>query len=371
MNNLKDIELIDQYLNGQLPATEAQDFAQRLQNEPELMELLEDFQGSDELFKLGELSYVKAELDKYDYNNINNKGWSKTVLSVASLAIISAGIVGTLLYQKTGTNNTIISDAKVPQVEQERKLILSNAPKALPESSTKEKAPVKIERAPKQSANLPVPVNSEKPAIVESEPITVLPLIAADKPVAKPIEKIVPAVNCNEQIRVKFSTEASCTNAAEGSIHVNEINGGSSPYIMTLNGHDIKGGNGNFVYLSPGTYNVTITDAQGCVKTLHKVEIKAKDCTPKEEKIIKNTKNYLVSLSEQSWTIPSCPEKGTFEIKNQQGAIIFSSEVAADVHDTWNLMESNGGMAATGIYFYRLVDLQTKSETIGTITVIQ
>jgi gliding motility-associated-like protein len=55
-----------------------------------------------------------------------------------------------------------------------------------------------------------------------------------------------------------------CHNASTGQILLNNIEGGTPPYDITLNGQNVSGQT-DFLSLAPGSYNLELTDANGCI----------------------------------------------------------------------------------------------------------
>jgi len=61
------------------------------------------------------------------------------------------------------------------------------------------------------------------------------------------------------------STDATCNNQ-NGQININ-VSGGTAPYTYSIDGGSTSQGSANFTSLSPGLYNVLITDANNCTET--------------------------------------------------------------------------------------------------------
>jgi gliding motility-associated-like protein len=61
----------------------------------------------------------------------------------------------------------------------------------------------------------------------------------------------------------EVDTQPSCLGGNNGSISVNNITGGESPYLLSLNGAPFSG-RATYQPLAPGDYNLTIQDAKGC-----------------------------------------------------------------------------------------------------------
>ena len=64
---------------------------------------------------------------------------------------------------------------------------------------------------------------------------------------------------------VSVPANASCDNVFDGAITVN-VTGGSSPYTYSINGGPSQPGN-VFSGLLTGTYNILVTDFNGCTDT--------------------------------------------------------------------------------------------------------
>lgn len=59
----------------------------------------------------------------------------------------------------------------------------------------------------------------------------------------------------------------SCFGENDGAIHVTLVTGGEPPYFYSLNGSPFSE-NGEFLFLTPGVYNLTVLDVNGCEATL-------------------------------------------------------------------------------------------------------
>ena len=65
------------------------------------------------------------------------------------------------------------------------------------------------------------------------------------------------------QITAQNKTNITCNGAADGTISVS-ASGGNAPYQFTLTPGNISNATGNFTNVGPGTYTVSVTDANGC-----------------------------------------------------------------------------------------------------------
>lgn len=74
-------------------------------------------------------------------------------------------------------------------------------------------------------------------------------------------------VNIAEPVPVAISAELvtpiTCNGAGDGMIEI-QASGGTAPYSFVLNPGSVSGASGIFSNLGPGTYTVTVNDAQGC-----------------------------------------------------------------------------------------------------------
>lgn len=89
--DLKNIELVDRYLSGDLSAAEKQAFQTRLQSDSALQELLSDFQATNELVKASEMAQIKAQLDSFSYEAA--PWWQSTAAKFAGAVAVTAVVM--------------------------------------------------------------------------------------------------------------------------------------------------------------------------------------------------------------------------------------------------------------------------------------
>lgn len=139
---------------------------------------------------------------------------------------------------------------------------------------------------------------------------------------------------------ISFSTitEKACREEATGSIKIQNIKGGKSPYQFMIEDEQIS--TPKFHDLEAGTYQVTVKDDNGCLNTQLTI-ISSKTCI---------NKHYEFAYSYQdSWTIP-VTQNGTISFYNQQGKKVVSLTLEEDVETEWNGMDLNGNTLPTGLY---------------------
>ena len=378
MNNVNDIELIDQFLQGTLSAHEAAAFSERLQNDATFQELLNDTVAAEEVVKLQELAKIKAELDNFDYSDKSSRFGNNT-LTWLGVAVVSTAIIGGLLLNMSKKQES----AKVAPVITTSRAVASTAvpiplqpakPEEKPKETSHKQKTIVLNKAIENTVAKETQAKPDQIEVKEKIAEKVIaPVIAESNtpPIVKTTDKLplVP-VKCEDLIFVKITTEPSCNDQKDGMIVINDISGGNKPYSISItDGQTIqKATKGSFNTLAAGAYNLTIKDAGNCIKVINKVEVKSKDCPVNTPKPVITTKNHLIYLSQQNWLIPACPDKGLLEIKNREDKLVYKSDVSPN--DSWNMTDINGSTMSTGVYFYRLIDLETKNENVGTITVV-
>ncbi len=75
-----------------------------------------------------------------------------------------------------------------------------------------------------------------------------------------------PGVSCCPMTNTEAFTDVSCFGANDGTITLTETNG-AAPVTFSIDGGTTSQGTGNFTGLGPGTYNILITDNNGCTYT--------------------------------------------------------------------------------------------------------
>lgn len=382
MNNVNDIELIDQFLQGTLSADETAAFSERLQNDTSLQELMDHTIAADELVKLQELAKIKAELNTFDYSDKTGRQFGNNTLTWLGIAAISTAVIGlaVLNMKKKEETAVVMPSANSPKstavtaiapttvypvIGAEKLIEATHKQKAVSGNKSIENTIAEKTGAEQGQTGVNDIVTETVALPVAPKNITTPIIKTADKPVVP----VIP-LKCEDLIHVKITTEPSCSDQKEGMIVINDITGGNKPYSISLaDGQTLqKVTKGSFNSLSAGTYNLIIKDAGDCIKAISMVEVKSKDCPVSGLKPIVTTQNHLVYLSQQNWQIPACPDKGLLEIKNREDKLIYKNDVTPA--DTWNMTDMSGSTIITGVYFYRLIDLETKNESVGTITIV-
>jgi hypothetical protein len=365
MMTFETYELLSNYLNGSLSASERASLEMRLSQDATLQSQLEDLALIENVSIENKLAQVKA-LCKDEFALIKRHSIIKKTAYIAVGALILALATSFWLDSKKENDSPIEQES----IETKNTILPSKKTTSLiiAQESTPEKA---ILKSPKQiSANSSKQEHSliteEKPEVVKrlEELLLLTPekkkemmaraLILKDNPNLEK-EKIALIDSCAlNPMKISSQTQASCIGEKTGQVIV-DIKNGYPPYNKTL--RNSRNENLSFFNLDKGEYQLTIKDSKSCVQNL-KVIIDSKTCS----------KNLLLNLSQDNYyTFES--QKGVLKVQYQNGNTYFEKELDPNLDFDWDGKSSNGELK-TGLFIYR-IEFEGKQTKFGTITIIE
>src|SRR6478609_2369609 len=98
---IKDIELIDRYLDGNLDASSKEAFNARLQSDASFQQLFSDFKSTNELVKANEMAQIKAQLDSFSYDSPS--WWQSNTTKILGVVGVAA-VVTTAVWMSSSDN---------------------------------------------------------------------------------------------------------------------------------------------------------------------------------------------------------------------------------------------------------------------------
>jgi hypothetical protein len=157
----------------------------------------------------------------------------------------------------------------------------------------------------------------------------------------------------------------SCKGEATGRIEIGKeaIEGGTFPYVFTIDHLGIENSNGLFSGLKEGKHVISIQDKSGCSAT-QEVNLPGKPCILHKSFSI-NPDNGEI------WKVPvSEGESGKFTIINKGGLVIFKGNFGNGELNEWNGSDLNGTTVNSGLYVCLLEYSSGEKETVQ-ITIIR
>ena len=341
-DNLHIDQLIDNYLDGNLSIEEKLQFEKELGESTELYEqlenekLLRELVFFDSAVETSDLLIEKGE-DLKRIRNIKRVG----LLVIGLAAVIGLGSILFFLEKETQEEKTEKSfsksmdeitlgseDVLIEPFQKEKSIVILEKPLVYSEPESKEY----IEES-SDSVNEPNEVIIQVPTNILKQNADV----NEEKSISSPV-----LIAC-DSMRADIVTEASCYSKPTGLIEVTRIQGGSSPYEVSLNAN--LSDDGKFTDLFASEYSIQLKDKNDC-KTNVLVIIEERLC---EEKI------YVFNPEiEEYWEFPNDENlKGEFILLNKFGGILVEKRVE-DIDGKWNGVTDVGERVSRGVYVFIL-----------------
>ncbi len=353
-NNYTDLyDLFLRHSQKDLSSKELDDFSERLNNDEVFRNEFQEYELSRQFFIQKELFDVEDIIKDLENTSSptstnNSKYWIGGSLLVAILLALgikfSSYTSPTISKIDSAEPHQIISNQKSDQIIRPNNIKTVDQPIIA----------TKTEEADTEKNNISValPVTNESvistntsvneivdvPEKVENNTIIInnnSDNIPKEKTIPSPVKEII--TTC-PTISFTPITEKTCREEATGSIQVQNVQGGQTPYLFIIN--EEASTVSAISNLEAGTYQVSVKDNNGCVNS-KKVTIMSKTCI---------NKHYEFAYSYQdSWIIP-VSRNGTISIYNQQGRKITSLTLEKDIETEWNGLDNNGNALPTGLY---------------------
>ena len=179
------------------------------------------------------------------------------------------------------------------------------------------------------------------------------------KVIAPTIKSNVPVNPCsNIFIQATVKAIPTCSHEVTGTILVNNILGGTKPYIVEItNSHKESVVNGA---LEAGTYHVSIIDANTCEKMYSSVQITEKECP------IDYSFNPFIG---EKWAIESYKAAGQLEIYNKGGVLQYQEHLDANSSNEWTGVGLNSQILP-GYYIF-VINYADGTTQKGSVTIVQ
>jgi hypothetical protein len=352
-SELDKLEQIDRYLNRQMEEEELAGFEREMQADPAFRGEVNDQKLLHEMVMDQGLIGLRKKLQAIDSahhsGSVNFKRWGT---GIALVLIISSLVFYRLTtdINKSGLSIPAVKDKAVePIVEKEIPEKKNESPEPPPEKSPD----TFLSAIPGDTAIYPVPAVAEQREKIRMEmPLnrsdTLKRIKIAEQPasVSHPEKEI---IDCNLKASILMLTAVeSCNNSPTGKIVIDKNSDlqGSSPFAFSI---DTKNYTDEFVFsgLYPGSYNLTIRDAAGCVWVYdNEIRIDEKDCRDQEYS--------FYPAKGEVWKIPVTQNSnGRIEVYSRGGSRVYSASINNGHPDTWD-GTSNGQPLPMGSYTFIL-----------------
>jgi hypothetical protein len=366
---LETYQLIDNYLNGTLTGEELAAFEQRLQTDSSLAEEVSFVQLTNEVVVGATFDALRNQMSN-DIADIdaskNTRTWGLTGLI---LGIVSIGVVGMYTLSTEEDTTSVTGPAlQTPSVIKNQPAEQSAASEKITQPATTEKTNQLRTQTDVRTA-LPdekIPLQTPLEKSTTDHAFTQIPVIKPAETIAHtPISKTTDAVNPCDQVTLKavITSSPSCDDASNGSITIpiNQISGGTKPYKIAFNKSTDAGTKEHYAYLPAGTYNINITDANGCTKNFSS-EVTEKNCR-KTSYVFAPDKGQVCTITAKE------DESYVLTILNMAGKQVYKTNTMEGSFE-WQGLSQQGEYLTAGLYIYILEYTSGEKEN-GQITIVR
>jgi len=368
---IEDIELIDRYNNGLLSPQEALDFTSRLQNDVSFQELYADISDVENLVQSIEVKKI-TDIAQQEYTKVSNagNGLSSKIFSIVG-GIVLVGFAAYFITKKDETpapSNVEIATKSDDYQKDTNKLVTEQTI-----NTTILQTQQKQQHAQHFSSN-----SSKKNTVIQKSEQEIKS--EGNENVNQSVDKeqaysnlqtgsANAVINCDTKIDIKYAAFPTCVNENTGSVKINSISGAEKPYKLFLNSQLVEGNNLLISNLSAGEYFLELQDVKNCKSEIYTLNISQVECAKISNSPKTASENYLVYLNEQEWKIPNCPSRGMLEITSQTGTVVAKLNISADNNSSWIFVNNQNAAITVGVYLFSILDTETNSQRVGTITI--
>lgn len=368
---LETYELIDRYLNEELRGEELLSFEKQMKEDASFAQEVEHQKLVNQVVIGSEMDMLREKI-KGDIADIDRgKGNIIQQWFGGLLGLLIVGSVGYFFLNQEikSEKKSIVAKTVLAKTEEKESMPLAakqeriasikkkkgepkDIKKPLEEPKTEIKTPAEVSLEPSRETTIP-----SKQADTKENSISLNPFYSS------PPEKDL-KVNCDEvKIRANALIQGTCQGEQEGiiTIYPDHIQGGTGPYLLSINKRDALTSQEVFSGLAAGQHVIVIKDKAGCIST-QEIVIPEKDC-PKMKRFVINP-----DLGE-IWKLPvRDSESGTLTVASRSGMIVYKSAFGYHNNNEWNGTDMSGAVVGTGVYIYVIEYSNGKKEN-GQITI--
>lgn len=370
--DLETYYLIDQYLDNKLEGAELAAFENQLTFDSSFAKSVSEQRMLNNFILEAELKDVRVQIEK-DLASIPKPSFFRMNWQWIGLGILS---LTSILYVSIPSKKELKASVQLS----EKKSIDYNKPSVI-----ENKKVVKLENNVSKNMHLNTQVTPQSIEIEVNKPrtaVTIDSVHIATIDLSPTIEhstntNILPEVLVNvveeakkvdcSTTKIAFSivTETTCKNSETGSIHIENISGGVAPYSFLLNNKKVK--EKNIANLGAGTYQIKISDKNGCVTT-NTATVLDKICTPSIQQGAKFNINPSIG---ETCSIPfDTDKKGTISIYSRGGKVIHRIQNPSNESIVWNGTDGYGALAEAGLYVY-LIEYTDGTKVTGEVNIVR
>lgn len=358
--------LIDQYLENKLQGEELHAFEKRIGLDDSFAMQVKEQQLVNTFILEAELKIVRLQIEK-DLNQLNTPSFFR--MHWKWIGVSTLGLLAILFYtfnigdenkKTTGTieqklvmptnlehsDNTISTNVKISK-NTSGEIKLSNTIPQPAEKNTDSVQQIALDEVPvQQNSNLLHSTETFSPDVKED--------IETKK------------IDCST-VKISFTLEPqpTCKDEEEGSISIENLTGGIAPYTILVDNKKYKERKINA--LGAGTYEIKITDKNGCKNDL-KTIIKEKNCAVA---VPKQTKFNINPTIGEVCSIPINPNKtGNLTIYNRSGKIIFRVTNNSNESIEWDGTDGYGSLVEQGLYVY-IIEYSDGAKDSGEVNIVR
>ncbi|MGN6645547.1 MAG: hypothetical protein ACTHJT_03360 [Cytophaga sp.] len=353
--NLQDelFDLIENYLNGDMPEAERLAFEERIAQDTSLADRVTEVRAANEAIYYASLAELKNTIGN-DLKNIKYKppvNWKKTgTITLLSLALLSGVTTYFISTNKVNITDPKGEDNKITATENINKQ--KNTPVTSKESlsSGENGFNQSITKAPIDTLHNNQANNQQSNTadVVTKSSTTEKNIVSENTTQHNPAEstdKKDETVTVNEEKNpcnrsFKINTEASCREKETGSISI--ISDGAYSYTFQVDMQSNKGTKGNFVNLPAGAHEILVTYGKECAyKT--KAVIADKWCA------MNTSYSFNPDYNEKWKPVYESGASGTILIYDKSGKEIYSLPFGSG-NEEWIGNDRQGSSVPVGIY---------------------
>lgn len=368
-NELETYQLIDRYLNGELPEPERLAVEERMRSDAGFAEEV-DFQKLTSVVVQGSYQSKVRERVKNDLATIDKK---QRIIRRGLEGLMALLFVGSILWVYfSNIKSEKIESPKTPVKEEENKVTPSPQSQVSVPSSPADEQQKAVSGKTSQVQPLPdkvsTPIFVEKTSPVTSIAKDTLPSMPKAKLESTHLESIPKEKVAFDCAKIRLSATPmitpTCENESGGIVNFDQaaFQGGKAPYSVSLlkNGKEVV--NNQFYALASSNYTFIITDDHQCSTELT-VFVPSKKC---------GVNKFVFNPSAgESLQIPLKENRPyTFTLRNRAGTVIYTYHFPASAHFEWEGISLPEQHQGSDLYIYA-IEYDNGQQENGQITILK
>ena len=356
MNEETRYDLIDRYLRGDLE--KGHPFLQQLQEDIDLQQEVATQRLVAEAVIDYRLMQVGSIVEGYRSKAIKpDKKFAKWLWWAMPAAFVAALVP--FISQKESS-----PDVALLKEKREKAPILSPDQKVIPKKEIE--APNLVRKQPSVSALKASPQSAESRSLAENNTslLPQAPLALQEEPhnISQPnmtnemakaeikTEKSIPLPDPCASVHFKAFVHETrpCRGKNEGMLEIQQVRGGTSPYLYSIDMGKTYHKDALFKYLGQGKYGIYLKDDNGCEGTVNAhFALDAKTCV--------DLMQYSFNPHVETWDLPLAADKnGNITIVDRFGNQMYLRNFSQNERLTWNGDALNGQLLSAGTYVYTI-----------------